>query len=81
MSKLILYIKPKFEEYEVKVCIYDSTGKLVEEKAFFGVKQIVIKGLEVRLSKQLFHEYIALIVDAPTPKVEVKEGGLLYVFG
>ncbi|MEM2024912.1 MAG: hypothetical protein QXW94_01300 [Desulfurococcaceae archaeon] len=81
MPKLILYVKPKFEEYDIGLYIYDDHGKLVEEKTYSSVKQVVIKAGEVRLSKQLFHEYISLIVDAKSLTVEVKENGLLYIHG
>mgnify|MGYP001772695086 CR=1 FL=1 len=81
MPKLIIYVKPKFEEYEVKVYTYSDDGKLVSEESYTKVKQVVIKSPEIRLSRQLFHDYVALIVDAEKPKVEVEEGGLLRVSG
>jgi len=81
MFKLILYVKPRLEEYDVKVYVYDSSGKLVEERGFPRVKQVVIRSPEVRLSRQLFHEYIAMVLDAFQPRLELKEGGLLYVYG
>lgn len=81
MPKVMIYVKPKFEEYEVRVYTYDANGKLIEERGFSSVKQIVIRCPEIRLSRQLFHEYIALIANTETPKVEIKEGGILYVLG
>lgn len=81
MSKIVIYVKPKLEEYEVKVYVYDANGKLIDEKAFLKVKQVVIRSPEVRLSRQLFHEYIALMIEAKSPKIEVREEGLLYILG
>lgn len=81
MSKVVVYVKPKFEEYEVRVYTYSADGKLLDEKAFSSVKQVVIRSPEIRLSRQLFHEYIALIVDVGVPKIEIREGGILYILG
>ncbi|MEM0000024.1 MAG: hypothetical protein QXH02_00395 [Desulfurococcaceae archaeon] len=81
MPKVIVYVKPKFEEYEVKVYTYDADGKLVDERVFSSVKQVVIRSPETRLSKQLFHEYVALIVDAEKPRIEVRKEGVLYIHG
>lgn len=78
MPKLIIYLKPKFEEYDVKVYIYSQEGRLLEEKNFEKIKQIVIRAGEVRISRQLFHEHQALIMDTQNPRIEVGEG-LLYI--
>lgn len=80
MPKVILYIKPKFEEYEVDLYIYDETGKLVEERVYPSIKQVVIKSGEVRVSRQLFHEFMALIVEVKSLKLEIKENSLLYIY-
>lgn len=77
----MVYIKPKLEEYDVKIYFYGIDGKLVNSKEFNGIKQIVIKSQEVRVSRQIFHEYLALIVETTEPKVETKEGSLLYIQG
>ncbi|MEM4762966.1 MAG: hypothetical protein QXH78_02920 [Desulfurococcaceae archaeon] len=81
MPKFIIYIKPKFEEYDVKIYMYDGEGRLVSEKEYSSIKQLVVKSQEVRLSRQMFHEYLALIVEASSPRIEVKENGLLYIHG
>jgi len=81
LVKIVVYLKPKFEEYDVEIYVYGSDGKLVEEKTINHVKQLVIKSQEVRVSRQLFHEYTALIIESETPKIDVKEGGLVYIYG
>ncbi|MEM4717350.1 MAG: hypothetical protein QXE81_01140 [Desulfurococcaceae archaeon] len=81
MSKLMIYIKPKLEEYDVKIYFYGTDGRLIRSKEFYGIKQIVIKSQEVRISRQIFHEYLALIVETIDPRVETKEGSLLYIQG
>lgn len=81
MPKFVIYIKPRFEEYDVKIYMYDGEGRLISEKVYSSIKQLVIKSQEVRLSRQIFYDYLALIVEANSPRVEVKEGGLLYIHG
>jgi hypothetical protein len=81
LPKIVVYIKPKFEEYDVKIYTYSNDGKLIDEREYASIKQIVVKSQEVRLSRQIFHEYLALIIEASSPKVEAKEGGLLYIYG
>lgn len=61
--------------------MYDGEGKLVSEKEYSSIKQLVVKSQEVRLSRQIFHDYLALIVEANSPRIEVKENGLLYIHG
>ena len=81
MPKVVVYIKPKSEEYDVKIYLYDDEGKLVNGETYSSIKQIAIKTQEVRLSRQIFYDYLALIIDAASPRIEVKEGGLLYIHG
>jgi hypothetical protein len=81
MPKVIVYLKPKFEEYDVEVYVYDVYGRLVDKRSIEHVKQLVIKAPEIRVSRQLFHEYTALLVDADKPRIDFKEGGLVYIYG
>jgi len=80
MPKIITYLKPKFEEYDVEIYVYGDEGKLIERKTATHVKQVVIKAPEVRISRQLFHEYTALIIESKTARVDVKEDGLIYIY-
>ena len=81
MSKIITYIKPKFEEYKVDLYEYDNEGKLIGEKSYDHVKQIVIHSSEVRLSRQLFYESIVLIIEGNMLRVEIKNNSILYIHG
>lgn len=81
MSRLVVYLKPKFEEYDVKVYVYNDVGKLIEERSYLGIKQVVIRASEIRVSRQLFHDYLALVVETQVPNIEVKENSLLYISG
>jgi len=53
----VLTQKP--EKYDVKISVYDEAGKLISEKEYENIKQIVVKNSEVLISAQL----------APTPTV------------
>lgn len=79
MPVAMLYLQPRLEEYNVTLYIYDSSGKLVESKQYSGIKQVVIRSPEVRISRQLFYDEIAVVIELRNPKVELKEGGILYV--
>ena len=79
LSKVLVYLTPKPEEYDVVLYIYSEEGKLLESKEYRGVKQIVIKSSEVRISRQIFHEQIALFVEASRPEIELRSGSLLYI--
>lgn len=79
MPKIMIYLNPKTEEYDVQVYFYDSSGKLSSRLEYKGVKQIVIRTPEVRLSRQLFHDKVALIVEAVNPRIDLRGDGLLYI--
>ena len=72
-------LKHKPEEYDVKVNIYNDEGKLVKEYTYSGVKQLVFKTSEVRVSRQLSIEPFTLVTYAEKPKVELREETLLYI--
>ncbi len=79
MSKVMVFLRHKPEEYAVKTIIYSDDGQKVEEKNYDGIKQVIIKAGEVRISRQLSPDPFSLVIDAKNPKIEVKEGTLLYV--
>lgn len=79
MPKVMIYIEPKVEEYNTHIYIYDDEGRLTTKTYYKGLKQIVIRTPEVRVSRQLFYDKIALIIDAKNPKVELRGEGLLYI--
>ncbi len=81
MAKLIISLKHKPEEYDVKIKIYGSDGKLLDTKEYSGIKQLVIRSKEVRISRQIAPDPFVLIIDAEKPDIEVKEGSLLYISG
>jgi len=76
---IALYHKP--EEYDVKLSIYDDEGKLVKEEVFRGIKQVVVKGVEVRVAAQLANNPFVLVVDVEKPIYSLKEGRLLVIGG
>lgn len=67
------------EEYDVKIYIYDDDGRLVESKNFNKVKQIILRTREIRVSRQIFYEQLALVIDSDSPRIEYREGGILYI--
>jgi hypothetical protein len=81
LGKVIVYIKPKFEELDVEIHVYDSEGKMIERRVVEHAKQIVINAPEVRISRQLFYENLALIIESNTPSIDVKETGLVRIKG
>jgi len=76
---IIVYLRHKPEEYVVEVNIYDGSGKLSESRSYSGVKQVVFKTSEVRVSRQLAPEPLALVTSAAKPRVELREGSILYI--
>lgn len=79
MTKIMVYLTPRVEEYDVHVYVYNNEGKLSLSKEYKGVKQVVIRSPEVRISRQLFFEKIAILVEAENPEIELKKEGLLYI--
>ena len=79
MAKVMVFLKHKPEEYIVKTIIYNDDGQKVEEKNYDGIKQVIIKACEVRLSRQLSPDPFSIVIDAKNPEIEVKEGTLLYI--
>ncbi|MEM1695765.1 MAG: hypothetical protein QXJ18_03120 [Desulfurococcaceae archaeon] len=78
MAKIMMYLVPKVEEYDVHIYVYDNSGKLSLSREIKGVKQVVIRSPEVRIGRQLFHEKIAILVESDNPEIELREG-LLYI--
>ncbi len=79
--KIFVSLKHKPEEYIVKLRIYDDNGKLVDSKEYEGVKQLVIRARETRISRQLAPEPYTLVIDVEKPRIELKENTLLYIEG
>jgi len=76
---IIVYLKHKPEEYDALVYVYGDDGKLAETRTYSGVKQVVFKTGEVRVSRQLASNPIALVTRAVKPVVELREGSILYI--
>lgn len=81
MAKVVISLKHRPEEYEVKIRIYGNDGKLIDTREYNGIKQVVIRAREVRISRQIAPDPLVLVLDAEKPDVEVKEGSLLYIHG
>jgi len=79
MPKIMAALYHKPEEYDVLVSIYNSEGMLVKEKKLEGIKQVIVKSKEVRVSAQLSNNPIVLIIDIDKPIYNVKEGKLLII--
>lgn len=77
--KVMVYLKPMLEEYEVRLYLYNEEGKLIDVKSYTRVKQIVVRAEEVRVSRQIFHEQLAMIIESSSPRVEYRDGGVLYI--
>lgn len=79
MAKIMVYLDPKTEEYDVQVYVYDSSGRLHSKLDYKGIKQLVIRAPEVRISRQLFHDKVALVIESVNPRIDLKGDGLLYI--
>ena len=79
MPKIMAAIYHRPEEYDVILSIYDNKGLLVKEEKFEGIKQVIIKSREIRVSAQLANNPIVLIIDTEEPVYSLKEGKLLII--
>ncbi len=79
MAKVMVFLRHKPEEYHVKTIIYNDDGQKIDEKNYEGIKQVIIKASEVRLSRQLSPDPFSLVIDAKNPEIKVREGTLLYI--
>jgi len=79
MYKLLVSITHHPEEYVVEINMYNDEGRLVDTRRYNGVKQVVFKTPEVRLSNQLSPKPVVLIVSAEKPVIDLKENTLLYI--
>lgn len=53
----------------------------MDSKEYEGVKQLVIRARETRISRQLAPEPYTLVIDVEKPRIELKENTLLYIEG
>jgi len=79
MPKIMTALYHKPEEYDVIISIYSDEGLLVKEEKLEGIKQVIVKSKEVRVSAQLANNPIVLIIDTDKPVYSVKEGKLLII--
>ena len=79
MPKIMTALYHKPEEYDVIISIYSDEGLLVKEEKLKGIKQVIVKSKEVRVSAQLANNPIVLIIDTDKPVYSVKEGKLLII--
>ncbi len=77
--KILLSLHHRPEEYRVKLSIYNGDGKLVDARTYNGVKQVVLRTCEARVSRQVAASPVVLMIDAEEPHVELREGGILVV--
>ena len=71
MARVFISLNHKPEKYDVAISIYSEQGRLVEEREYRGVKQVVLKAREVRVSAQLASNPIVLIAELDNPSIEV----------
>ena len=79
MPKIMTALYHKPEEYDVIISIYSDEGLLVKEEKLKGIKQVIVKSKEVRVSAQLANNPIVLIIDTDKPVYSVKESKLLII--
>ncbi len=79
MPKIMTALYHKPEEYDVIISIYSDEGLLVKEEKLEGIKQVIVKSKEVRVSAQLANNPIVLSIDTDKPAYSVKEGKLLII--
>jgi len=75
----MIVLNHKLEKYDVEIYLYDDSGKLVDQREYKGLTQIVLKTGEVRISKQLIGNPLTIIAYASKPRVELRENTLLYI--
>ncbi len=79
MPKIMTALYHKPEEYDVIISIYNDEGLLVKEEKLEGIKQVIVKSKEVRVSAQLSNNPIVLIIDTDKPVYSAKEGKLIII--
>ena len=79
MAKIFIYLKYRPEIYDVVVDVYDEQGKHLSRSEYSGVKQVVVRAREVRVSAQLSSNPFALVIDVSKPYVELSGKDILYV--
>ena len=79
MPKIMTALYHKPEEYDVIISIYNDEGLLVKEEKLEGIKQLIVKSKEVRVSAQLSNNPIVLIIDTDKPVYSAKEGKLIII--
>ncbi len=79
MPKILLSLHYKPEEYNVKIAIYNDEGKLEESREYKGVKQVVLRVPETRISRQIADSPVVLVVHGEKPIIELKAGNILVV--
>lgn len=77
--KIMIYLKPLIEEYDVRIYVYSDEGKLLDTKNYIKVKQVVLRTKEIRVSRQIFYDQLAMIAETTNPRIDYKEGGVLYI--
>ncbi len=79
MPKILVSLQYKPEEYDVKLGIYNDEGKLVDSREYKGIKQVVLKVPETRISRQIADSPVVLVVHAEKPNVGLRAGNILVV--
>jgi hypothetical protein len=79
--KAILYVTPKPEQYKITVYLYSNDGKLVESSVYDGIKHVVIEECTVRLSSQIVHDEISIVVDSEEISVTKRGDSILVIRG
>ncbi|MCY0867743.1 MAG: hypothetical protein OWQ48_00715 [Desulfurococcus sp.] len=79
MPRLVVNVYFTVDEYKVEINKYSEEGRLDETKVFMGVKQLVLENVIARINRQLYNQPWSIIVEAGSPIIEYKEGGLLRI--
>ncbi len=79
MPKIMTALYHKPEEYDVIISIYNNEGLLVKEEKIEGIRQVIVRSKDVRISAQLANNPVVLIIDTDKPVYRVKEGKLLII--
>ena len=77
--RIILALYHRIEEYSVRASIYDSNGRLVEEKEFDGVKRVSIINSNIHVSAQLSSRPFTLIIETEKPSIRLKDKNILVI--
>lgn len=82
VSRIFLALRHEPENYRVRIAVYGGDGRLLEEHVYDAVKQVYIRGMNVRISRQIGPEPVVLVLEPVGDGARIEErNGILYIVG